>query len=43
VHDTQFHLGANASRVVATVYGIYRAGARHRLRIGPFRVDDTVV
>ena len=43
VHDGQFHLGSTPSQVVATVYRIYRAAARHPLRVGPFRVDDTVV
>ena len=42
-HDGQFHLGGTPARVVATVYRIYRAAGRHPLRVGPFRIDDTVV
>jgi len=42
-HDSQFHLGSTPSQVVATVYRIYRVAARHPLRVGPFRVDDTIV
>jgi pimeloyl-ACP methyl ester carboxylesterase len=42
-HDDHFHLGSTPSQVVATVYHIYRAAGRHPLRVGPFRVDDTVV
>ena len=41
--DSQFHLGSTPARVLATVYRIYRAAGRHSLRVGPFRVDDTVV
>ncbi|MGN6795762.1 MAG: alpha/beta hydrolase, partial [Streptosporangiaceae bacterium] len=43
MHNNQFHLGSTPSQVVATVYRIYRAAGRHPLRVGPFRVDDTVV
>ena len=42
-HDNHFHLGSTPSQVVATVHRIYRAAGRHPLRVGPFRVDDTVV
>jgi pimeloyl-ACP methyl ester carboxylesterase len=42
-HDSEFHLGSTPAKVVATVYRVYRAAARHPLRVGPFRVDDTVV
>lgn len=43
MHDSQFHLGSTPSQMVATVYSIYRAAARHPLRVGSFGVDDTVV
>jgi pimeloyl-ACP methyl ester carboxylesterase len=42
-HDSQFHLGSKPSQVTSTVYRIYRAAGRHPLRVGPFRVDDTIV
>ncbi len=42
-HDSQFHLGDTASKVLATVYRIYRVAAKHPLKVGPFSVDDTVV
>jgi pimeloyl-ACP methyl ester carboxylesterase len=43
MHDSQFGLGSTPAKVLATVYQVYRAAARHPLRVGPFRVDDTVV
>ncbi|HET7015000.1 MAG TPA: alpha/beta fold hydrolase [Streptosporangiaceae bacterium] len=43
LHDSQFHLGSTPSQVTATVYRIYRTAARHPLRVGPFKVDDTIV
>lgn len=43
MHDSQFHLGRTPSQVTATVYRIYRTAARHPLRVGPYRVDDTIV
>ncbi|HKR68271.1 MAG TPA: alpha/beta fold hydrolase [Streptosporangiaceae bacterium] len=43
MHDSQYHLGSTPSQVIATVYRIYRAAARHPLSVGPFRVDDTIV
>jgi pimeloyl-ACP methyl ester carboxylesterase len=42
-HNSTYHLGATGPRVVATVYRAYRAASHHALRIGPFRVDDTVI
>lgn len=42
-HDGQFHLGQTPAQVTATVYDIYRAAGRHPLRVGPYRVDDTIV
>jgi pimeloyl-ACP methyl ester carboxylesterase len=42
-HDSQVHLGSTASKVMATVFRVYRAAARHPLRVGPFLVDDTIV
>jgi len=41
--DGHFHLGSTPNQVMATVHRIYRAAGRHPLRVGPFRVDDTVV
>ena len=43
MHDSQFHLGRTPAVVLATLYQIYRAAARHPLRVGRFGVDDTVV
>jgi pimeloyl-ACP methyl ester carboxylesterase len=42
-HDDQFHLGATADAVLATVQRIYQASARQPLHVGQFRVDDTVL
>jgi pimeloyl-ACP methyl ester carboxylesterase len=42
-HNGQFRLGSTPAEVLATVYRIYRAAGRHPLRVGPFRVDDTIV
>ena len=42
-HNGQFHLGNTPGKVVGTVYRIYRAAGRHPLKVGPLRVDDTVV
>ena len=42
-HDDQFHLGATADQVLSTVERVYRASARHPLRVGRYLVDDTVV
>lgn len=39
----QYHIGATAPQVLSTVERIYQASARHALRVGRFRVDDTVV
>ena len=43
MHNSQFRLGSTPAKVLATVYRIYRTAGRHPLRVGPFRVDDTVV
>jgi pimeloyl-ACP methyl ester carboxylesterase len=42
-HDSTYHLGGTARKVLSTVYGVYRAAGRHPLKVGPFAVDDTVI
>jgi pimeloyl-ACP methyl ester carboxylesterase len=42
-HDPQYHLGATAGQVLATVDRVYQASARRPLRVGRHRVDDTAV
>jgi pimeloyl-ACP methyl ester carboxylesterase len=41
--DAQYHLGATAGDVLATVNRVYAAAARHPLAVGPYALDDTVV
>jgi pimeloyl-ACP methyl ester carboxylesterase len=41
--DDTFHLGATTDAVLSTVDRIYRVAAERGLRIGPYRVDDTVI
>jgi pimeloyl-ACP methyl ester carboxylesterase len=41
--DDQYHLGATADAVLATVDRVYAASARHPLAVGPYALDDTVV
>jgi pimeloyl-ACP methyl ester carboxylesterase len=41
--DDQYHLGATADAVLATVNHVYAASAKHPLAVGPYALDDTVV
>jgi pimeloyl-ACP methyl ester carboxylesterase len=41
--DDQYHLGATADAVLATVDHVYAAAARHPLAVGPYALDGTVV
>jgi pimeloyl-ACP methyl ester carboxylesterase len=42
-HDDLLHLGPTTEQVLGTVNRVYRAAAGMPLRVGPYRVDDTVI
>ncbi|MCA2216185.1 alpha/beta hydrolase [Jidongwangia harbinensis] len=41
--DAEHHLGTTAQAVLDTIHRVYAASARRPLRVGDFRVDDTVL
>lgn len=41
--DTTYHLGATADEVLGVLRRVHRAAAQRPLRVGPYRVDATVV
>ncbi|GAB1689784.1 alpha/beta hydrolase [Krasilnikovia sp. M28-CT-15] len=42
-NDDQWHLGSTTEQVLGTVNRVYLAAARRPLRVGRYRVDDTVI
>jgi pimeloyl-ACP methyl ester carboxylesterase len=41
--DSTYHLGSSAVAVLSTVHNVYAVAARRPLRVGAYRVDDTLV